>query len=72
MAKKIKRHKYTGTGTTNGVDQYPDIDCFIPYAEQVAETAFPDKTIEHYDKKWSTLFHQTMDTELVKAGLRVK
>ena len=53
------------------IDIYPEIDCHIPQAAQIADEKFPDASIKGFNKKWSTLFHKTMDKILVREGLRV-
>ena len=75
--KKIRQRVHTSTGDrdalkgTYQLDTYPEIDSYIPIAEELANLAFPDRAAPGYRKDWDSTFHHTMDTLLKKDGLRV-
>ena len=65
--KKMQFRKIKGGGD-NPIDHYPEIDCFIPEAERVADQK---AKLVGSDKEWNFWFMSAMDDELSKMGLRV-
>ena len=68
MKKKGKQRVHTNIGPKkNRVDSYPEIDSYITEALQIADEVVASRTLD----SWSTVYCQTMNKLLYKAGLRI-
>lgn len=65
---KPKQRKHV---TIGDIDKYPEIDRFLPTAEQEAHALNPDKSEPGYLDNWNCAFCEAMNQILSKEGLRV-